>query len=260
MELGLAGKKVLITGASRGIGAAAAAGFAEAGANLCLAGRDKTVLAEVAGEISGRHSVDCVLYVGDMHDFAFVEELADACSDVDVLVNNAGATPTGPIETVTADQWLEGMNLKVVATALLTRDIYRAMCSRQSGVIVNVIGNCGERPDPEIIVGTVANAGMMNFTRALGSVSPRNGVRVVGVNPGPTATDRLVSLMRRKAEDRTGDSERWKELTEPLPFGRAATPQEQADMIVFAASERASFVSGTILTVDSGVAYLGHIF
>lgn len=260
MDLGLTNKTVLITGASRGIGAAAALGFAAAGANLHLAGRDGDALQAVADQAGENSDIVCTTHIGDMHDFGFVRELAAECREVDILVNNAGATPTGPIETVTEEQWLEGMNLKVVATALLTRDIYGSMCERGSGVIINVIGNCGERPDPEIIVGTVANAGMMNFTRALGSVSPRHGVRVVGVNPGPTSTERLVSLMKRKSRDRTGDAERWEELTKPLPLGRAAYPEEQADMILFAASDRASFVSGTILTVDSGVAYLGHIF
>ena len=191
MHLGLAGKSVLITGASRGIGAATALAFAGAGAHLHLAGRDKEALSEVADKVAEIPDITCDLHLGDMHDFDFVKSLATDCSEVDVLVNNAGATPTGPIETVTAEQWREGMDLKVVATALLTRDIYGFMCKRRSGVIINVIGNCGERPDPEIIVGTVANAGMMNFTRALGSVSPRHGsASSVSIRdrPGPNAS------------------------------------------------------------------------
>jgi NAD(P)-dependent dehydrogenase (short-subunit alcohol dehydrogenase family) len=152
------------------------------------------------------------------------------------------------------------MELKVIATALLTREIYLRMKERRQGTIVNVIGNCGERPDPEIIVATITNSGLMGFTRALGSVSPRFGVRVLGVNPGPTATDRLVMLMRKKAQDRLGDAERWRELADPLPMGRPATPEEVADMVVFACSARASYVSGTILTVDGGVASVGRLF
>ena len=134
------------------------------------------------------------------------------------------------------------------------------MCGRGRGVIVNVIGNCGERPDPEIIIGTITNAGLMGFTRALGSVSPQHGVRVLGVNPGPTMTERLELLMRKKALDRTGDGENWRELVAPLPFGRAATPDEVADLVVFAASARASYISGTVLTVDGGVSARGHLF
>lgn len=258
MDLGLTGKTVLITGASRGIGLAAARAFLAEGASVILAGRDMARMEELLAELGPQGQV--TLAPGDMHDPADLERLGDVAETVDVLVNNAGATPTGPIEAVTREDWDEGLGLKVVATALLTARAYRGMCARREGVIVNVIGNCGERPDPEIIIGTVTNSGMMGFTRALGAAAPAHGVRVVGVNPGPTATERLVSLMQRKAEDRTGDRARWEELVAPLPFGRAADPSETADMIVFAASPRCSYVSGTILTVDGGVAARGHLF
>jgi NAD(P)-dependent dehydrogenase (short-subunit alcohol dehydrogenase family) len=258
VDLGLAGKKVLITGATRGIGFATAKAFAAEGCVLHLAGRSAEDLAKAAEQLETTGETTC--HAGDLIDAQVVEELIQACRDVDILINNAGATPTGPIEAVGTDEWREGLELKVVATVALTRGIYLAMKERRSGVIINVIGNCGERPDPDIIIATVANTGMMGFTRALGAISPAFGVRVLGVNPGPTATERLVSLMRRKAEDRTGDPESWQELVKPLPFGRASEPEEQAAMIVFAASERSSYTSGTILTVDGGIAWRGHLF
>ena len=260
MDLGLRGKSVLVTGGSRGIGRAAAEAFAAAGCALHLAARSAEDLQQAADALRSHYQVSVTTHPGDLRKLADVMALAEACRGVDILVNNAGATPTGPIENVTDADWREGLDLKVIATVNLTRELYMAMCTRRSGVIVNVIGNCGERPDPEIIIGTIANTGLMGFTRALGAVSPDQGVRVLGVNPGPTATERLVHLMQRKAEDRTGDPENWRELVKPLPFGRAAEPKEVADMIVFAASERASFVSGTILTVDGGVAWRGKLF
>jgi NAD(P)-dependent dehydrogenase (short-subunit alcohol dehydrogenase family) len=260
LDLGLSGKSVLVTGGSRGIGRAAAELFAAEGCSLHLAARTPADLDRAANEIRARHGVSVDVHPGDMADAAYLSQLARACENVDILVNNAGATPTGPIEKVTAADWQEGLGLKVIATVGLTRDIYMAMCKRRAGVIINVIGNCGERPDPEIIIATIANTGLMGFTRALGSISPDHGVRVLGVNPGPTATERLVHLMQRKAQDRTGDAGNWRDLVKPLPFGRAAEPAELADMIVFAASDRASFVSGTILTVDGGVAWRGRLF
>jgi len=260
MELALAGRSVLVTGASRGIGKAAALAFAAERCEVHLAGRSVPDLEAAAEQVRNTSGRPAHVHAGDLMQPSEVDRLASACRDVDILVNNAGATPTGPIESVTEAQWREGLELKVLSTVLLTGAIYRSMCARGSGVIVNVIGNCGERPDPEIIIATICNTGLMGFTRALGAASPTYGVRVVGVNPGPTATERLVSLMQRKSADRYGDPERWEDLVRPLPFGRAADPAEIADMIVFAASERCSFVSGTILTVDGGVAWRGNLF
>ena len=260
LNLELQGKRALVTGASKGIGKAVALRFAEEGAHLYLTARSHAELAALREEIRGRHPVDVGIHACDLMRKGAVAELAAAFPDTDILINNAGATPTGPIEEATEEKWREGLELKVIATALLTRAIYAHMCKRKSGVIINVIGNCGERPDPEIIIATITNAGLMAFTRALGAVSPNHGVRVLGVNPGPTLTDRLRLLMEKKAEDRTGDAARWTDLVAPLPFGRAATPREVADMIVFAASQRATYVTGTILTVDGGVASRGGLF
>ncbi|MGQ0662149.1 MAG: short-chain dehydrogenase/reductase [Pseudomonadota bacterium] len=260
MDLGLAGRTALVTGGSKGIGAAIAERLAAEGCHLHLAARGRDALEATRERIRERHNVAIALHALDLAKTDNVAALAAACRGVDILINNAGAVPTGPIEEAEDWKWRQGFDLKVFATVNLTRDIYLAMSARGRGVIINVIGNCGERPDPDIIVATIANAGLMAFTKALGSVSPDKGVRVLGVNPGPTATDRLVMLMQKKAEDRTGDAGRWTDLVAPLPFGRAATPEEVADITVFAASERASYVSGTVLTVDGGVAARGHLF
>jgi NAD(P)-dependent dehydrogenase (short-subunit alcohol dehydrogenase family) len=258
MDLGLGGKRILITGGSRGIGLATARAFLREGAQVMIAARAGAALEAALADLAPLGTATA--HACDMRDPAALDALAEAARGIDVLINNAGATPTGPIEAVGRAEWDEGLALKVVATALLTKAVYADMAARRSGVIVNVIGNCGERPDPDIIVATVTNTGMMGFTRALGAISPANGVRVLGVNPGPTATERLIALMQRKSADRTGDAGAWRDLVAPLPFGRAADPAETADMIVFASSDRASYVSGTILTVDGGVAARGHLF
>ena len=260
MEFGLAGKTALITGGSKGIGFATALGLAREGCAVHLAARSAPDLEAARARIRGIANVTVEIHALDLALPDNVDRLAAACRDVDILINNAGAVPTGPIEDATDARWREGFDLKVFATVNLTRQLYAAMKDRRGGVVINVIGNCGERPDPDIIVATITNAGLMAFTRALGSVSPARGVRVLGVNPGPTLTERLQLLMERKAQDRTGDAARWTELVAPLPFGRPATPLEIADMVVFAASPRASYVSGTVLTVDGGVAYRGHLF
>ena len=260
VDLALQGKVALVTGASRGIGRAVAVALAREGCALHLSGRDAAALEQTRQQALATGAASAELHVLDLAGPGAAERLAEACPDTEILINNAGATPTGPIEHATEARWREGLELKVLATVLLTRAVYAAMVERRSGVILNVIGNCGERPDPDIIIATVTNTGLMGFTRALGAVSPQHGVRVLGVNPGPTLTERLELLMRRKALDRTGAEQGWRGLMDPLPFGHAADPAQVADMVAFAVSARASYVSGTILTVDGGVASRGHLF
>jgi NAD(P)-dependent dehydrogenase (short-subunit alcohol dehydrogenase family) len=81
----------------------------------------------------------------------------------------------------------------------------------------------------------------------------RDGVRVVAIHPGPVATDRLITLMRKRAQDRTGDAENWRDLVKPMPFGRAASPEEIASAVAFLASERSGYTSGSVVTIDAGI-------
>ena len=92
----------------------------------------------------------------------------------------------------------------------------------------------------------------MAFTRAIGGTAPRDGLRVIGINPGPVMTERLVSLMRTRAQDRFGDAERWHELMQGHAFGRAAKPEEIASMAAFLASDRSGYTTGSIITIDGG--------
>lgn len=91
------------------------------------------------------------------------------------------------------------------------------------------------------------------FSQSLGSVSARDGIRVVAINPGPVETDRLVTLFRKKAQDRTGDPETWRDLVKPLPFARAASPEEIASAIAFLASNKSGYTSGCVVTIDAGI-------
>ncbi|RPH63952.1 MAG: SDR family oxidoreductase, partial [Burkholderiales bacterium] len=109
------------------------------------------------------------------------------------------------------------------------------------------------------IAGAAGNAALMAFTRALGGNSAEVGVRVVGVNPGPVATDRLVGLMRKEAATRFGDPERWTELARGFPFGRAATVEEIAATVVLLASDLSSYTTGTIVTIDGGMVNRGSL-
>ena len=254
MKLELEGKSVLITGASKGIGLATALAFAAEGCSLHLAARSGEQLAANRDRITKDFSVKVDVHACDLSQTAVLEDLAGKCGDVDILINNAGDIPAGDLVTVDDAAWRRGWDLKVFGYIHLTRLLYPRMQKRGSGVIVNDIGNSGENWDANYIAGASGNASLMAFTRALGGTSLDHGVRVVGVNPGPVATDRMIKLMKRRATEWYGDDTRWEELNEKYPGKRPATPEEVADLMVFLASPRAGYITGTIVTIDGGIA------
>ncbi len=259
MDLQLKGKSVLITGASKGIGLAAARAFAAEGCNLHLAARSGDTLASECDALTRRHGVAVEIYATDLSRTGNVVDLGSRCSSVDILVNNAGEIPSGPIESLTEEDWRHGYDLKLFGYITLTREIYAAMKVRGAGVIINDIGNSGENWDANYIAGSTANAALMAFTKALGGQSLDFGVRVVGVNPGPVETERMVKINKRRALDWYGDENRWQELREKYPGGRPASPQEVADLMVFLASPRAGYITGSIVTIDGGISARGSI-
>ncbi len=254
MDLQLRGKRALITGASRGIGQAAATALAQEGCDLVMVARTAADLTAAAGAIRSAHQVGVTTLPCDMSDTGARLALIDAVGEVDILVNNAGSNPAGEIDDIDEAMWRQAWDLKVFGTIALTRAFYAQMKAKRAGVIVNVIGNSGERMNARYILGSSGNIALMGLTRALGGRSPDFGVRVVGVNPGLTATGRATTMLRGWSRSRFGTEDRWQEVEADLklPFGRMGTAAELGDMIAFLASPRASYVSGTIVTVDGG--------
>lgn len=253
MDLGLAGRWVLITGASQGIGEGVAKVFAEEGCNLHLTARNADNLKRVQADIRKAHNVNVEIHPLDLTAAGAAERLAGAVGDVDILINNAGVIPGGNLQFVEEKTWRDGWELKVFGYINLTRLIYATMKARGRGVIINDIGNAGERYDADYIAGTTGNASLMAFTRALGGRSLDDGIRVVGINPGPVDTDRIYKLLKKRALDWFGDESRWPELQARYPLGRPAKVREIADLMAFLASDRSGYTSGAIFTVDGGI-------
>jgi 3-oxoacyl-[acyl-carrier protein] reductase len=252
MNLGLKGRTALVTGGSRGIGFGTAQVLAAEGCHLHLASRSAADLETARRRIAAVHDVAVTCHPMDLASGENVERLAALCAHVDVLVNNAGAIPQGTLTAIDDKTWREAWELKVFGFINLIRRIYPVMCKRRHGVVVNVMGIAGERPAASYVAGSMANAGLMALTRALGAESPEFGVRVVGVNPGSVETDRQVVRWRARAEKELGNADRWRELTKGFPFGRLAAVDEVANTIAFLCSDLSSYTSGTIVTIDGG--------
>ncbi len=255
MDLNLTGKTVLITGASQGIGAGLARAFAAEGARVRLSARNVERLESIKREIESDPSLAAVrLFPCDLTAEGAAARLAEAVGDVDILINNAGVIPSGSLFDIDEAKWRAGWELKVFGYINLCRLYYPRMKAAGGGVILNNIGNGGEVSDPRYIAGAVGNASLMMFTRALGGSSLDDNIRVVGINPGPVDTERIYNMLKKRATDLYGDTERYLELAATYPLGRPAHVREITDLFLFMASARSGYTSGTIVTVDGGIA------
>lgn len=252
MDLQLKGARVLITGGSRGIGLAIATSFAREGALPLIVSRSAASLEEAARNLVATTGVQPTTLAADVGTADGVRALIAAAGDVDILVNNAGAIPGGALRDVSDAAWRESWELKLYGYINLVRALIEPMQQRGRGVIANIIGMAGAAPRAEYVAGSTANAALMAFTCAVGGRSPEHGVRVFGINPSPTRSDRMETMLRAQAQQKFGDAERWMELTRQLPFGRLAEPAEVADLTSFCCSPRAGYLSGTVINLDGG--------
>jgi hypothetical protein len=226
--------------------------LAEEGCDVMLVARTAADLEAARAAIVAKHNVAVRSYPLDLSDSRNVDKLAAECVDIEILVNNAGAIPGGDIVQIDEARWRQAWDLKVFGYINMTRRFYALMAARKKGVIINILGAAGENPDFDYIAGSSGNASLMAFTRAIGGTAPRDGLRVVGINPGPVMTDRLVTLMRTRAQTEFGNAERWTEFMKLLAFGRAAKPEEIAWIAAFLASDLSAYTTGSIVTIDGG--------
>ena len=254
MELNLKGKTALITGGSRGIGFGAAHVLASEGVNVHITSRTATDLDAAKKKITAAYPVNVTCHPCDLGAPGAAEKLAATVGDIDFLVNNAGAIPQGTVVSLDEKTWRNAWDLKVWGFINLTREYYARMAKKKRGVIVNIIGAAGERHSSGYIAGSMGNASLMALSRALGADSHKDGIRVIGINPGGTETDRQVVRWRARAEKELGSAERWRELVTDFPFGRLGTVDEIANMVAFLCSDCSGYTTGCVITIDGGAA------
>jgi NAD(P)-dependent dehydrogenase (short-subunit alcohol dehydrogenase family) len=250
LDLHLAQKRVLVTGGSKGIGLACAKGFLAEGARVAIVSRSEQNLAAAAAQLPG-----VATFAADLTDATaaarMVAEVESQLGPVDILVNSAGAAKRVAVDDLAPQSWRAAMDAKFFAYVNVFDPLVKLMAKRESGVIVNIIGAGGKMASVTHLSGGAANAALMLATAGLGAAYAGKGVRVVGVNPTLTETERLLEGFgaRAKQEGISLDEARALSVAS-LPLGRMTRPDEIADAVLFLASDRASYISGVTIGIE----------
>jgi NAD(P)-dependent dehydrogenase (short-subunit alcohol dehydrogenase family) len=257
MDLELKNAVVLVTGGSRGIGLACARGFAAEGARVAIAARNATVLANAVTALAAEgievHAVSADLT--DPRDAARLRmDVERTLGPIKVLVNAAGAAKRKPAESLNAGDWHAAMQAKYFTYIHAMEAVLPGMAERRSGAIVNVVGMGGRFASAMHLAGGAANAALMLASTGLANAYAKHGVRINAINPGVVETDRFTQRVEAEAAAQgVAVEDVVRERLSALPLGRIAQPREIADMVVFLASARASYVSGAVIAMDGAV-------
>lgn len=256
MDLGLKGKRAIVTGASRGIGKAIALALAGEGAQVCVTARNEDALAHAVTEVNAAGGEG--MYVGsDLTSVEGCKKVVDACVEkwggVDILINVAGAAGSGDILELPTEVVDDALALKSYGYLRMAQLVIPHMQKNNWGRIVNIGGGAGASPGRANMPTSAANAMVSNSTRALSDAVSGDGILVNVINPGVTNTERARNIHQARA-DKAGMSveDLIKDVGSKLPAGRIAEPEEVARVACFFASDACSYVFGSSVYMDGG--------
>jgi 3-oxoacyl-[acyl-carrier protein] reductase len=257
MDLGLKDKVALVTGGSKGIGKAVAHGLLDEGAKVAVCARTRSELDAAAADLAKATGGSVFAVSGDLTREADVKRIVESTvghfGRIDILVNNAGAAPGGLLLDLTEEDWQTALQLKFMGYVRCMKAVIPHMLRQGGGRIVNIVGNDGVKPIGIELTPSAANAADLAVTVALAEQYGRHNICINAINPGPVATERWDYLIGgiAKVRDITED-EAQKRAERSIPLGRICTPEEVANVAVFVASSRASFMNGALITLDGG--------
>ena len=257
MDLHLDGKVALVTGGNRGLGAACAAMLAAEGARIFLTARNEDKLTETAAEISNTSGAEVGAMAVDLTETGAADAVVEATikkfGRVDILVNSAGASKGGIFWEVPDQVWQDSFDLKFMATVRMMRAVIPGMRAQGYGRIVSIVGNTGKQPPSTMLPSASANAALLVVTKGLADEVVKDGIIVNAVNPGPTRTERMATILNniQQSSGRPMD-EVEKDFVSNIPMKRMGEPEEIARLVTFLASDMAANLTGISITADGG--------
>ena len=256
MELGIAGRRALVTGGSKGLGLAIAEELAREEASLAICARNEEEVV-AAGERLREQGAVVHAQPADVTDPAqvrdFIARSAEALGGIDFLVNNAGRAHPGTFETLTDDDWKADLDVKLFSLIRCCREVLPFMRAAGGGRIVNIGAVYGRYPDPAFFATSVDRAAGNAFTKTFALEVAKDNVLVNGVNIGFVVTPQWDAIHRRRAPDVPREEFFERLAAQEVPLGRFGTPEEVAGIVVFLLSERASYITGASVDVAGGM-------
>jgi 3-oxoacyl-[acyl-carrier protein] reductase len=257
MDLGIKGKTALITASSSGIGKAVAEAFAEEGCRLAICSRTKEKLIETSREIKAKYNIEPFWGVCDLNNSKDIDNFYDAVTKqfgkVDILVNNCGGPIPGFFRDLTDEDWNEAFKQVLMSVVRFSHLVLPSMIEQEWGRIVNITSVAVKQPVHNLMLSNSLRAGVTGFAKSLSNEFGSKNITVNNVAPGFTLTHRLYELAVNRAKILGKSHEEiLVEMAKDVPANRLGGPEEIASLVVFLASQKASYITGTTIQVDGG--------
>lgn len=257
MELGLEGRRAVVTGGSKGIGRAVVAELLAEGADVAFCARNSDEVKEAEASLREGTTREVLGLVADVTDPRQVEQLIaearSALGGIDILVNNAGAAHPGNFESLSDEDWKSDLDVKLFSQIRCTREALPYLRESSAARVINVNAVYGKYPDPAFFATTVNRAACLNLTKALAQEFGPEGILVNSVNIGFVVTPQWENIRRRRAPDSSEEEFFAGLASAEVPLGRFGTVEEVSGMVCFLASDRASYITGAMVDIAGGM-------
>ncbi len=258
VKLGLEGKVALVGGGSKGLGRACAEALSEEGALVAICSRTKESLDQAAREISEKTGNEVLSIAADLSDFDAIRNVISTTAShfgrLDIVVNNSGGPPSGTAEGAGEDLWEQAIQISLLFFARMSREAIPHMREQGGGRIVNIFASSVKQPIENLMLSAATRLGALGFAKTLADEVAKDGILVNNVAPGYLLTDRMMEVIEhRTAATGASKEDAMNGLTNTIPMGRIGRPEELANLVVFLASDAASYITGTTIQVDGGV-------